>query len=88
MTRVLTLTYSSSDDDDVFFFSFCLGLGSIGTFLEGPVIAWIVANYGWPAMFASMIFLSVFGAFTSFRAARIYRSIKTLSSSSLNQVVA
>ncbi|CAF1378833.1 unnamed protein product [Adineta steineri] len=65
------------------------GVGSIGTFLEGPVIAWIVAQYGWSAMFTCMIFLSIFGALTSFRAARYQRMIKlsTTSVSSLEQII-
>jgi sugar phosphate permease len=66
------------------------GVGSIGTFLEGPIVGWIVAQYGWSAMFTCMILLSVFGAITSFRAARYQRAIKlslASSSSSLNQIV-
>ncbi|CAF1349132.1 unnamed protein product [Rotaria sp. Silwood1] len=69
---------------------FILGVGSIGTFLEGPVIGWIVAQYGWSAMFTCMILLSVFGAITSFRAAHYQRMIKlspAASSSSLNQII-
>ena len=68
----------------------CLGVGSIGTFLEGPIIGWIVAQYGWSAMFTSMIFLSIFGAIASFRAAQYQRAIKLASassSSSLEQIV-
>jgi MFS family permease len=68
-----------------------IGVGSIGTFLEGPVIGWIVAQYGWPAMFTCMILLSVLGAVTAFRAARYQRMIKlssALSSTSLDQIVA
>ena len=66
-----------------------LGVGSIGTFLEGPVIGWIVAQYGWSAMFTCMILLSVIGALTAFRAARYQRAIKlaSSSSSSLEQIV-
>ena len=70
---------------------FVLGVGSIGTFLEGPVIGWIVAQYGWSAMFTCMILLSVFGAITSFRAARYQRIIKLSaagSSSSNEQLLA
>jgi MFS family permease len=73
-----------------FRFLFISGVGSIGTFLEGPVVGWIVAQYGWSAMFTCMILLSVFGAITSFRAARYQRTIKlslASSSSSLNQNV-
>lgn len=38
-------------------------------------------------MFTCMIVLSVAGAMASFRAARYQRMIKTLSASSLNQIV-
>ncbi|UJR29027.1 hypothetical protein I4U23_010244 [Adineta vaga] len=65
-------------------------VGSIGTFLEGPVIGWIVAQYGWSAMFACMILLSIFGALASFRAARYQRAIKLTaasSSSTLDQII-
>ncbi len=65
---------------------FIIGVGSIGTFLEGPVIGWIVAQYGWSAMFTCMILLSIFGAITSFRAARYQRMIKP-SSTSLEQLI-
>ncbi len=65
-----------------------IGVGSIGTFLEGPVIGWIVAQYGWSAMFTCMILLSVLGAITSIRAARYQRMIKLSSaSSSLEQLI-
>jgi len=54
------------------------------------VIGWIVAQYGWSAMFTCMILLSIFGAITSFRAARYQRMIKlsSTSSSSLEQLIA
>jgi len=66
-----------------------IGVGSIGTFLEGPVIGWIVGRYGWSAMFACMILLSIFGGIASFRAARYQRMIKlaTPSSASLEQLI-
>lgn len=66
---------------------FFVGVGSIGTFLEGPVIGWIVAQYGWSAMFTSMICLSVLGALTSFRAARYQRQMKHASTSSIDATV-
>lgn len=66
---------------------FISGVGSIGTFLEGPIIGWIVAQYGWSAMFTCMILLSVFGAMTSFRAARYQRTTQLPSSSTLEQIV-
>ena len=70
--------------------SIIIGVGSIGTFLEGPVIGWIVAQYGWSAMFTCMILLSIFGAMASFRAARYQRIIKlsTTASSSIEQLTA
>lgn len=51
---------------------FVNGFGSIGTFIEGPVIGWISDNYGWSGMFYSMILLSFLGAVTCYRAHRIY----------------
>lgn len=63
------------------------GVGSIGTFLEGPIIGWIVAQYGWSAMFTCMIALSVLGAFTAFRAARYQRLSKPTPSSSIEQLI-
>ncbi|CAF3344332.1 unnamed protein product [Rotaria socialis] len=78
-------------DLKVYFHFIIAGLGSIGTFLEGPVIGWIVAQYGWSAMFTCMILLSIVGAIASFRAARYQRMIKlsstSSSSSSLNQII-
>jgi len=65
-----------------FRFLFISGVGSIGTFLEGPVVGWIVAQYGWSAMFTCMILLSIVGSITSFRAARYQRTIKPSSASS------
>jgi len=59
-----------------------IGVGSIGTFLEGPVIGWIVAQYGWSAMFTCMILLSIFGGIASIRAARYQRMIKLSPTSS------
>jgi len=64
-----------------------LGVGSIGTFLEGPVIGWIVAQYGWSAMFSCMILLSVFGAAASYRAARYQRMINLSNAPSLEQII-
>ena len=55
------------------------------------MIGWIVAQYGWSAMFTCMILLSVLGAVTAFRAARYQRMIKLAavgSSSSMEQLLA
>jgi OPA family glycerol-3-phosphate transporter-like MFS transporter 1/2 len=51
---------------------FVNGFGSVGTFLEGPAIGWMVGNYGWSGMFYSMILLSLVGSVTCYRAHRIY----------------
>jgi len=51
---------------------FVNGIGSIGTFLEGPVIGWISQNFGWSGMFYSMILLSLIGTVSCYRAHRIY----------------
>jgi OPA family glycerol-3-phosphate transporter-like MFS transporter 1/2 len=51
---------------------FVNGIGSIGTFIEGPIIGWISENYGWSGMFYSMVFLSFLGTVTCYRAHRIY----------------
>lgn len=48
------------------------GIGSIGTFIEGPIIGWITDYYGWSGMFYSMIMLSFIGTVTCYRAHRIY----------------
>ena len=51
---------------------FVNGFGSIGTFIEGPIIGWISDNYGWSGMFYSMILLRLIGTVTCYRAHRIY----------------
>ncbi|KAL5013407.1 hypothetical protein ScPMuIL_007677 [Solemya velum] len=48
------------------------GIGSIGTFLEGPVIGFISQVYGWVGMFILMISLSVVGMVFSFLGAAVY----------------
>lgn len=50
------------------------GFGSFGTCLEGPVIGYISAQYGWSGMFYIMIGLSFLGTLTVFRAAAIHRN--------------
>jgi len=51
---------------------FVNGIGSIGSFIEGPIIGWISDVYGWSGMFYSMILLSFAGAVACYRAHRIY----------------
>lgn len=51
---------------------FVNGFGSIGTFIEGPIIGWISDSYGWSGMFYSMILLSLIGTVSCYRAHRIY----------------
>lgn len=51
---------------------FVNGIGSIGTFLEGPIMGWITDSYGWSGMFYSMILLSFIGGVACYRAYRIY----------------
>lgn len=51
-----------------------LGFGSVGTFLEGPIIGLISAHYGWSGMFYMMIGLSGVGALAVLRALSIYNS--------------
>lgn len=51
---------------------FINGVGSIGTFLEGPLIGLISDKFGWSGMFYFMILLSLVGAVTNYRAHRIY----------------
>lgn len=50
------------------------GFGSVGTFLEGPIIGLISAHYGWSGMFYLMIGLSGVGALAVLRALSIYNS--------------
>lgn len=51
---------------------FVNGVGSIGTFMEGPAIGWISDQFGWMGMFYTMIILSFVGAIACYRAHRIY----------------
>ena len=53
------------------------GFGSVGTFLEGPIIGLISAHYGWSGMFYLMIGLSVVGALAVLRALSIYNQRQT-----------
>lgn len=55
---------------------FVNGFGSIGTFLEGPLIGVISDSFGWSGMFYVMIILSFVGALATYRAHRIYEVIK------------
>jgi OPA family glycerol-3-phosphate transporter-like MFS transporter 1/2 len=51
---------------------FVNGFGSIGTFIEGPMIGWISDTYGWSGMFYCMVAISFIGSVTCYRASRIY----------------
>ena len=51
---------------------FVNGFGSIGTFIEGPIIGWISDNFGWSGMFYSMILISFVGTVSCYRAHRLY----------------
>ncbi|KAH3820537.1 uncharacterized protein LOC127832346 [Dreissena polymorpha] len=48
------------------------GFGSVGTFLEGPIIGMIATLYGWSGMFYFMIVVTALGSFAVFRASVIY----------------
>ncbi|KAK3103726.1 hypothetical protein FSP39_021400 [Pinctada imbricata] len=48
------------------------GFGSVGTFLEGPIIGLVSDLYGWSGMFYLMIGLSLVGTMAILRAASIY----------------
>ncbi|XP_060562120.1 uncharacterized protein LOC132721762 isoform X2 [Ruditapes philippinarum] len=47
------------------------GFGSVGTFIEGPVIGMIATAYGWSGMFYFMIGVTFVGSFSVFRASVI-----------------
>ena len=47
------------------------GFGSVGTFLEGPIIGWIATSYGWSGMFYFMIGVTFIGSMATFRASVI-----------------
>ncbi|KAF6039041.1 hypothetical protein EB796_002658 [Bugula neritina] len=44
------------------------GFGSLGTVLEGPVIAWVSNYYGWSSMFTMMVVLTIVGALATIKA--------------------
>ncbi|XP_052780279.1 glucose-6-phosphate exchanger SLC37A2-like isoform X2 [Mya arenaria] len=48
------------------------GIGSVGTFLEGPVIGVIATVYGWSGMFYFMIIVTILGSIAVFKASVIY----------------
>ncbi|XP_052062468.1 uncharacterized protein LOC127702356 [Mytilus californianus] len=50
------------------------GFGSFGTCLEGPIIGFISAQYGWSGMFYMMIGLSFVGTASVFKAAAIHKN--------------
>lgn len=49
------------------------GMGSLGTVLEGPVVAFAAAYFGFSSMVPLMILLMCFGAVATFRANQIHR---------------
>ena len=51
---------------------FVNGFGTIGTFVQGPLIGVISDNFGFTGMFYAMIVLSLLGSITSYRAHRLY----------------
>ena len=55
------------------------GFGSVGTFLEGPIIGVISTAYGWSGMFYFMIIVTFVGTAAVFRASVIKsRQVKVL----------
>ena len=55
------------------------GFGSVGTFIEGPVIGVISTSYGWSGMFYFMILVTFAGTAAVFRASVIKsRQVKIL----------
>ena len=55
------------------------GFGSVGTFLEGPIIGIVSSWYGWSGMFYFMIGLSLVGTLSIARAAAIHnRKVRTI----------
>ena len=50
---------------------FIAGFGSIGTFIEGPIIGIISTSYGWSGMFYFMIFVTFAGTAAVYRASVI-----------------
>ena len=48
------------------------GFGSVGTIIEGPMIALIVTWFGWGGSFYGMIFLTLIGAVAMGRAAIVH----------------
>lgn len=63
---------------------FVNGFGSIGTFIEGPIIGFISDNFGWSGMFYSMIIISFIGSVACYRAHRIYEIKRRHNISNLN----
>lgn len=51
------------------------GIGSLGTVVQGPLVALIADYYGWTGMFYLMIILSLLGALAVLRASTIKASI-------------
>lgn len=44
------------------------GFGSVGTFVEGPLLGWVASALGWPAVFYTMIVCSGMSVFAVLRA--------------------
>lgn len=53
------------------------GFGSLGTVLEGPIIAFIATNFGWGGTFYAMIFLTLISAAAIFKAAIMHGKTTT-----------
>ena len=53
--------------------TFCsiVGFGSVGTFIEGPIIGLISTAYGWSGMFYFMIIVTFVGTVAVYRASLI-----------------
>ncbi|XP_013395115.1 sugar phosphate exchanger 3 isoform X2 [Lingula anatina] len=53
------------------------GFGSVGAFIEGPLIGLVSGYYGWSGMFYLMVLLSLCGTLSVFRAAIVYSRQKS-----------
>ena len=53
----------------IFLIVYYLGFGSIGTILEGPIIAFIASRFGWGGSFYLMIALTIVSAVAMCKAA-------------------
>ena len=48
------------------------GFGSVGTIFQGPLIAFVITNFGWGGSFYGMIGLTLFGGCAVAKAAVIH----------------